>query len=304
MTLRAVHLLLTCRCTYECDHCFVWGSPRREETMTLRTVRRILKQAGALGTVTRIDFEGGEPFLCYPVLLECAKLAKGMGFTVGLVSNAYWAADDGDAVRWLAPFKDIASCLSISGDLYHGDAVMSAQVRNATRAAAKLGIPFEVLTIAQPDADGAYQVVGTIPAGECAVMFKGRAAEKLAGQVRPKPWDGFTECPHEDLRTPGRVHVDPAGFVHLCQGLAIGNVFHRSLKDIMETYDPDGNPVVGPLTSGGPAELVRRYGLPHTAAYADACHLCYEARTRLRSRFPDTLGPDPMYGVFEGPQGE
>jgi hypothetical protein len=22
-----LHLLLTCRCTHECDHCFVWGGP-------------------------------------------------------------------------------------------------------------------------------------------------------------------------------------------------------------------------------------------------------------------------------------
>lgn len=304
MTLGAVHLLLTYRCTYECDHCFVWGSPRQTETMTLRMVRRILKQARALETVTRIDFEGGEPFLCYPVLLEGARLAKAMGFTVGLVSNAYWATDSADAVLWLAPFKDIASCLSISGDLYHGDAVMTAQVRRATRAAEKLGIRSEVLTIAQPDAADAAQAVGTIPAGECGVMFKGRAAETLAGRVRPRPWDGFTECPHEDLAAPGRVHVDPAGFVHLCQGLAVGNVFRRPLKDIVEDFDPHADPVAGPLSSGGPAGLVKRYGLPHAAAYADACHLCYEARARLRSRFPDTLGPDPMYGVLDGAQAE
>ena len=49
--------------------------------------------------------------------------------------------------------------------------------------------------------------------------------------------------------------------------------------------------------SGGPAELVRRYDLPHDDAYVDACHLCYEARAALRERFPESLGPPQVYGL-------
>jgi len=37
--------------------------------------------------------------------------------------------------------------------------------------------------------------------------------------------------------------------------------------------------------------------VPHAAAYADACHLCYTAREQLRPRFPHLLAPDAMYGV-------
>ncbi|MFN3762619.1 MAG: hypothetical protein ACK4WK_05375, partial [Anaerolineae bacterium] len=61
------------------------------------------------------------------------------------------------------------------------------------------------------------------------------------------------------------------------------------------------SPVVGPLLEGGPAALVEHYGLPHEAAYADACHLCYAARGVLRGRFPEVLVPGQMYG--EGPGG-
>jgi hypothetical protein len=41
----------------------------------------------------------------------------------------------------------------------------------------------------------------------------------------------------------------------------------------------------------------------HAASYADACHLCYEARRSLRERFPEVLLPDQMYGVIEGQYG-
>ena len=64
---------------------------------------------------------------------------------------------------------------------------------------------------------------------------------------------------------------------------------------------PKLGPRIGPLLRGGPAELVRHYTLPHDEGYADACHLCYEARRMLRSRFPDVLCPDQVYGEYDGP---
>jgi hypothetical protein len=51
--------------------------------------------------------------------------------------------------------------------------------------------------------------------------------------------------------------------------------------------------------AGGPAELVRRYDLPHDDGYVDACHLCYSARAALRQRFPELLAPPNVYGLDE-----
>ena len=70
MRLTGVHLLLSYACTFECDHCFVWSSPRQEGTMTLDTVRTILEQSKRMGSVEWIYFEGGEPFLYYAALLK------------------------------------------------------------------------------------------------------------------------------------------------------------------------------------------------------------------------------------------
>jgi len=50
------------------------------------------------------------------------------------------------------------------------------------------------------------------------------------------------------------------------------------------------------LLTGGPVALVQEYNLPHEENYADACHLCFEARRELRARFPEILKPDQMYG--------
>ena len=147
---------------------------------------------------------------------------------------------------------------------------------------------------------GVEKAMGQLPAGESGVMFRGRAADTLTADAPLQPWTSFTECPHEKLRDPGRVHVDPLGWVHVCQGVAIGNLFDSPLREIWEAYDPDAHPITGPLLQGGPTELARRHRVPVREGYADACHLCYRTREALRSTYPGVLVPDQMYGAPSG----
>lgn len=297
MELTGLHLLLTYQCNLECDHCFAWGSPWQEGTMTIREVRQILQQAKESGTVKWIYFEGGEPFLYYAVMLKGIQEAASLGFQVGIVTNGYWATEEEDAVEWLRPFSGLLQDLSISSDLYHWSEKHSRQAKNAATAAEQLDIPLGFISIAQPESNDTASAVGKLPAGETTVIYRGRAAEKLAPQTSLQPWEQFTECPYEKLRDPGRLHLDPLGNLHICQGISLGNLFQRPLQEICETYNPDSHPITGPLLKGGPAELVQHYKLPHEKGYADACHLCGQACRKLRQKFPEILGPDQMYGV-------
>lgn len=298
MQLSGLHILLTYSCNFECDHCFVWGSPWQNGVLTLEEIRHALHEAGEIDTIESIYFEGGEPFLYYPILLEAVRLAYKMGFQVGIVTNAYWATSKEDALCWLSPFKGMVQDLSASSDQFHYNQKLSEQARQATAAAEYLGLPIGVISIAQPDTGSCAQVSGQLPEGESGVMYRGRAAEKLSGLVEQHPWTQFTQCPHEDIEEPGRIHLDPLGHLHLCQGISIGNLFQTPLIEVCRSYDPRQHPVLGPLLEKGPVGLVERYSLPHRDQYADACHMCYEARLALRSRFPDFLTPDQMYGVI------
>ena len=222
-----------------------------------------------------------------------------MGFQIGILSNCYWATDLEDALEWLRPFAGLVQDFSIGSDLYHYSEKLSLQARNACAAAEKLHIPVGIISIAQPEVVDSASTVGQLPQGESAVMYRGRAAVALATRAAKEPWEQLTECTREQLRDPARLHVDPFGNLHICQGISMGNLFHRPLGELCEAYDPDSHPITGALLDGGPAELVRHYELSHEEAYADACHLCYEARRALRPRFPEILGPDQMYGVTE-----
>ena len=292
-----LHILLTYRCTFECDHCFVWGSPRQEGTFTLADIERVLVQAQAVPTLRTVYFEGGEPFLFHPILVAGVRAAAQRGFEVGIVTNGYWATSIEDAIEWLRPMAGLLIDLSVSTDLLHYDQVVSHESRNVQAACKRLGIPFATITceLPQPAPLAPLQGKGQ-PVEGGSIMYRGRAIASFAGEAAKRPWDSFDGCPHEDLAAPDRVHLDPLGNLHLCQGLVMGNVFERPLREIVDTFTPQQDPVVGPLLAGGPAQLVRAYDVPHAEDYTDACHLCYTTRQFLRPRFAKTLVPGQMYG--------
>jgi len=283
--LSGLHFLLTYQCNRECDHCFVWGGPWQKGVMTFGVLRDFLGQAEEAGTVKEIWLEGGEPFLYYQVMLEGARLAVKKGFKVGIVTNGYWATSHEDAVAWLRPLAGTASSILVSCDDIHWSEEFDRFGRNAESAAKELGIGTGFMRIVD-------RKKGTIPG----VMYRGRAAVKLAPRAEIKRWETFDKCPFESLGDPARVHVDPFGNLHVCQGVVMGNLHEKPLKEICAAYSPGAHPVIGPLLAGGPVELVRKHRVPHKDMYVDACHMCYESRRQLRSRFPEILGPSQMYG--------
>jgi len=301
LNLKGVHFLLTYRCDLECDHCFVWGSPKGKGTFSLKQIRNILAEAKKLGTVNYVAIEGGEPFLYYPIMIKTVQEAVNLGFHVEILSNCYWATCPEDAVEWLFPVAEAKNVnLSLSSDLYHGESWEIEEVRNALKAAKVLNIKAGVISVKYPGTE-------PLPSSEMegakvdswTLMYRGRAYSKLTEKADKKNWREFTKCPYENFLKQERVHVDPLGYVHVCQGISIGNAWQKPFSKITEEYNPSENPILEPLVRGGPVALVEKFGLPHDEAYADACHFCSAARLMLRNKYPDILAPDQMYGKFE-----
>jgi hypothetical protein len=274
----------------------VWGSPFQSGTMTINKIRTILDQAKDTGTVEWIYFEGGEPFLYYQVMREGIEEAVDRGFKVGIVTNSYWATSEEDAMLWLSPLAGYIQDLTISSDLFHFSEKVSQQSKRVSVVAERLQIPLGVICIEQPENPG-LSTIGQIPTEPSSIMYRGRAADKLAPKAFLRSKNEMNACPHETLNDPGRVHIDPYGNTHICQGISLGNLFTSSLSQICDSYDPNNHPIVGPLLEGGPLRLAERYQLSTLESYADACQFCYESRKQLRVQFPEILGPDQMYGV-------
>jgi len=297
--LNGVHFLLTYSCTYQCDHCFLHCSPDAPGTFTCQQLRDTFGEIQRLGTIETVYFEGGEPFLYYPLLLEGLRMAADSGLQAGIVTNGYWATSVQDAEIWLRPIRDIGLAdLSISDDAFHQSTAEGSPAKLALAAATNLGIPCGTISIESPapvPCQEDPQCLGQ-PVTGGAVLFKGRAAERLTVGLPRRPRDELTTCPHEDLEQPSRVHVDCYGNVHVCQGLSMGNMWETSLSALARGYNARRHPVCGPLCAGGPAALAKEYGVQLPDDFVDECHYCYAVRKSLIDRFPAYLAPRQVYG--------
>ena len=297
--LTGVHILLTLKCTKECDHCFLHCGPSREATFTLAQLKNLIQQIEELGTVNTVYFEGGEPFLFYPLLLEGLRMVRAAGFDAGIVTNGYWATSVEDGLHWLKPIRDLGVVdFSVSDDEFHRLDKNDRRAEFARQAAQQLGIPTSTICIEPPSVSpqaGEERRGNPVVGG--GVLFRGRAAVKLTAGLPVRPCEELTTCPHEDLLSPERVHVDAYGNVHLCQGLSMGNIWGTPLADLVRGYDAQKHPIAGPLLRGGPVRLAAEHGLVIEDSYVDECHLCYAARKLLLPRFPRHLAPKEAYGL-------
>ena len=294
--LKGIHFLLTYTCNFECDHCFLYCSPNSAGTFTLKQIKTVLNEAEKIKTVEWIYFEGGEPFLFYPLMLEGLKIAEEKGFKTGIVTNSYWATNVEDAELWLKPIADFGiSDISISDDFYHFTDEENNLAKNAKIAAKNLNMPLSSITIKEPNIKQQQDKGAPVIGG--GAMFRGRAVEKLIEGLPGRIWENLNECPYEELKDPERVHIDSFGNVHLCQGLILGNMWKTPLSELIINYDYKSHPICRPLIEGGPAELVKNFNLDFKTKYVDECHLCYLCRLALIERFPQYLAPKQVYGL-------
>jgi MoaA/NifB/PqqE/SkfB family radical SAM enzyme len=248
-------------------------------------------------SITTVYFEGGEPFLFYPLLLEGVKIADEKGFQIGIVTNGFWGISEEDAVHWLKPFLPYRiTDLSISDDQFHYNQDEPNHAKNAVAAMKKLNIPGDTICIETPtvkrrDQDKGEHVIGG------GVTFKGRAVDTLLDNLPKRNWQGLIECPYEDLESPQRVHIDPYGNVHLCQGLVMGNIWEIPLSKLLQNYNPQSHPICKSLVNGGPAFLAKEYKIDHDSEYVDECHFCYTLRKGLIDKYPNHLAPRQVYGL-------
>ena len=298
--MNGLHFLLTYACKFECDHCFLYCGPKSEGTFTIKQIREVLEEAKKIGTIEWIYFEGGEPFLYYPIMLKGLRIANEMGFKTGIVTNTYWATSIEDAELWIKPISEIGvSNFTVSDDSFHFEGMTLSPASIASNVAKKLGMPEQSICIENPKVEeppDKRQEKGA-PVIDGGAMFRGRAVEKLIEGLPKRAWDELISCPHEDLEDPGRVHVDSFGNVHICQGLSMGNMWKTPLSELVKNYEPEKHPICGPLLKGGPAQLARKYSVDHDKDYVDECHFCYLTRLALIEKFPEYLTPKQCYGL-------
>ena len=300
LELTKLHILLTYKCPLRCDHCFVFGDQHASDRFNFNQIKAVLDKSRRLGSVEWVYFEGGEPFLLFPLLLKSVHRARQLGFEVGVVTNGFFARSEEAAVRYLRPLHQLGVArLCVSDDLFHYKSLNETPAKRALNAASRIGLPVSRVSITLPGSArfGFAEPDDSTPHTTLRVMFSGRAVDRL---IPGMPFSGevsLDKCPHAYFIEPGTAYIDPYGFVQLCHGIAIGNAWETPLSTMISQSRIDSHPIWGPLMRGGPAELCQVHGIQQTGEFVDACHLCFTTRRTLIDRFPQYLAPRQVYGL-------
>ena len=96
------------------------------------------------------------------------------------------------------------------------------------------------------------------------------------------------------FRTLELLILDSEGYLSKGCGVALGNIKHAPVLDIIRSYDADQHPIFSTLIKSGPfglATMAAKFGYTIKDDYADKCHLCQEAREALEDVYPEYITP-------------
>jgi len=307
--------LISYKCTNECKHCALYGSPNQDNTLIeLGDVKRYLEEVKPNYIVNEVGFFGGEPLLYFNLLVSLIKEVKRYDIPkIGLPTNGYWGKDDKIAKIYALKLKEAGlNQIGFSVDAFHQEFISIDIVRQAIRAVHEAGIewiglmaqnlgskenknPFNKKTKKITDILSKEFEFCQVINNE--LLVTGRATNELS------KYYSLTTIPSDKcliFKVP-MFMIDPNGWVfhQSCQGICIGNAKEESLSKIIGVYNYRKHPIIGKLIAkGGPQNLLEiaiEKGYTPQKGYADKCHLCFSVRNFLRPFYPNILEPSNVY---------
>ncbi len=294
--LSTISLMLTYKCTIACPHCIVGAGPNRKEEMSLRHALDWIDEAASYrkGMIKGIALTGGEPFYNISNLVEISSHAKQSGFVVSVVTNAFWAVTEEQAIETLQRVPAL-QMISISTDIYHQQFITLENIRNAVQAARQLGRHYNIAICTDSDEDERYKaILDTLKTFiepekiRIAITFPAGRAQKhqhtFNHQTSPEPT--VSACSMTSAPV-----VFPDGKVMACIGplltlpescpMCLGNLQKQTLAEILDQAEL--NPVLHIIRVWGPHKLVsllREYEhgdlLPKEYICNSHCDICYK----------------------------
>jgi hypothetical protein len=180
--------------------CSTNAGPHRNEKMDLAEARIYLDQARELADIKKLIITGGEPLLFFDEIVEVLAYARSLGLITKVVTNAFWADSEENAVTKLEDLRNNGlDYLSISTDRFHQEFVPIAYVRHALKAAIALGVPRDIgLVTGESDLPNIWSQISSLGnQGEFYFKgdFMGLGAEDYAIDDLPKLTTGLEILP-------------------------------------------------------------------------------------------------------------
>lgn len=319
MSVLKIHL--TYHCSAHCDHCHLAAGHFSSRLITREMVMDVVKELQRINSLEYVVMLGGEPGLYPELTIQLAEQIYELGIGVRVETNTSWATDDEKTRAFLEPLCRVNTQIMLSIDAFHEPFVPLERVIHAIRVLDELqgdyvvqvsildypnaSQPMDQRTLemyAEAEQQTGHSLSDHLFLGP--VFFKGRGARALThlvsdGRGVPDavcdvvPWWGNGEQASLEL-----LSLDPDGNIGKECGISFGNVYEKTVEQILHDYDAETHPVISTLIHEGPLGLAKEaveLGYEMKPDYADKCHLCQEAREWLVDKYQEYLTPKHHY---------
>ena len=314
--LKNIGLLMTYKCQVTCPHCIIEAGPHRKEEMLLSDAFNWIQQISDYRNsyIKVLALTGGEPFYNTDNLKKISAFGKTCGLFVSVITNAFWASTQEEAVSILKELQAI-NMLSISTDVYHIESIPFERVKNAIIAARKCDIPYTISVCTEDENDREYKEIlnklSEITEKDAiltAVTFRaGRALKKLS----TLNYQTSEDPPISACSAGSSPIIFPDGRVIACIGpvidltfphpLVLGNLRKNSLNEILDNAEI--NPILHAIRIWGPRKLIsiiKEAGLnqylPKRYIKDSVCNACYNLMSNRKIiEFLNQLTKDPEF---------
>ena len=307
MHVKRIELIVTNACTGRCKHCSN-GDPAgltRGHVQYDRLCGKIAALARSHSVQSLMCF-GGEPLLFPDDTLAIYQEAAEAGIPrLQLITNGCFSNDDAvvaavaDRVAH-SPVNDVL----VSIDAFHQETLPLSRVRVFLEHAKKNGtcVRIHPAWLVSPAADNVYnqrtkEIIASLSDlaleenGGNVIFAAGRAITELSQYLAPVVFDPAFRCgdaPYTDpLDKCDTLSIEPDGSVAVC-GFVIGNAYEQDLTEIADAFDPQSDPAMRAILTGGIEGLIsyaagRGVPCPDTACLT-ACGVCRALVKALRAK--------------------
>ncbi|MCE5323301.1 4Fe-4S cluster-binding domain-containing protein [bacterium] len=307
---------MTYQCTAKCRHCRFACDQSPHSIVDFDLVMQCIDTLQKHNNLELVVLLGGEPGLVAEMTHTLVSEVRKRGICARVETNASWATSEEAAYSFLDKLYSQDCAVMFSLDSFHEPFVPLDNVERAIRVSEEFDgfYNLEVAYMAGPGSSNVADLrtdqllaelsrrLGHLPREiyRGNIFFTGQAAYTLADSVavgRGVPKDICDTAPwwnNGSFSSLELLILDSEGYLSKGCNVAIGNIKHTPVLDVIRSFDAHQHPVFSTLIKSGPfglAEEASRLGYTIKTDYADKCHLCQEARDVLEAAYPEYIIP-------------
>ena len=288
MLLTKLAIVMTDKCSASCDMCCFGCTPHGKMHLSTELMKDVIRQAGETKSVHSVGFTGGEPFLFFDQLKECAAYAKSLGLRVTVNTNGFWGKNEKRALEMVLELNEAGvEVISFSADRYHQQFVPIKDLQTAMHVTVEAGIGLEVSVMETVGSDDIVQMTEALrPEIYRARIINhpllpvGKALETISNDNYIKEFESCNaKCTFDglfQLNFDGNYYLCCSQFSREIPHINLGNAYEVPLADLERKISSNDYLYVMLLNGlGWYIELAKEFGYTVPDYICSACHCCY-----------------------------